>query len=437
MRRSKARACLGGGSRQALGAALLAAAVLAGGCSAQAAVPAPASLSGIGPITLVTGKVDTSSYLPGLLGEWNAAHPGQRVTLVQLPDDADDQHAQMVANLQTRSEHYDVLSLDVIWTAEFASAGWLVPLSPALFPLSRFLPPAVSTATYGGRLYAIPFTSNAGLLYYRKDILARAGVRPPRTWAELARTAGTIAPRYGMAGYAGQFSPYEGLTVNFAEAVQSAGGGILSPDGTKVVLDSARARAGLTFLVNGFRIGWIPRAALGYDEEASRQEFERGKLLFLRNWPYVYGLAAARGLGNNVAGRFGVVPLPGPGGAGSSSLGGQNLAISAYSRHQRTALAVIRFLTSLPSERQVLVRGSLPPVWSRLYDDPALKSEFPYLPVLKSAIMSARPRPEIANYNQVSLAISSAVYQALTLRRSVAATISGLSGQLSEVMRDG
>jgi multiple sugar transport system substrate-binding protein len=429
--------------RTALARALpvLAAAVLAAGCgitgAAVTATSAPPSLSGIGPITFATGKVDTGSYLPALIRAWNTRHPGQRVSLIQLPDDADDQHAQLVANLQARSDVYDVMSLDVVWTAEFAANGWIIPLSPALLPLGDFLRPAVDTAMYQGRLFAVPFTSNAGLLYYRKDILARAGDRPPRTWAQLARLARTVAPRYGMAGYAGQFMAYEGLTVNFAEAVQSAGGSILSADGTSVTLNSPQARAGLAFLMTGFSQGWIPAASLGYDEEASRRAFEQGKLLFLRNWPYVYGLASRRGRGNKVAGKFGVEALPGPAGAGSSSLGGANLAISAYSRHQRTALAFIKYLTSLPSERQVLLEGSLPPVWTRLYSEPALVRKFPYLPVLAKAIRSARPRPEFPEYNQLSLAISSSVHQALMQDESVSATISRLARELNQIITNG
>jgi multiple sugar transport system substrate-binding protein len=423
-------------ARPAVAAAALAAALMMAGCAAAGAAPQIASLSGIGPITFATGKVDTG-YLPRLLAEWNAAHPGQRVTLIQLPDDADDQHAQMVANLQAGSGSCDVLSLDVIWTAEFASNGWIVPVSPRLFPLSDFLPPAVATARYQGRLYAVPFTSNAGLLYYRKDILAAAGRGPPRTWAQLASLARTVALRYGMAGYAGQFMAYEGLTVNFAEAVQSAGGSILSPDGTTVTLDSPQARTGLSFLVSGLREGWIPRAALGYDEEASRRAFEAGRLLFLRNWPYVYGLASKPGPGNDVAGKFGVSALPGPDGPGSSSLGGANLAISAFSRHPATALAFIRFLTGEAVQRQILVSASLPPVWTQLYDDPALKARFPYLPVLKQAILAAKPRPETANYNQLSLAISGAVHQALMQKDSVNVTISELSSELNQIVRNG
>jgi multiple sugar transport system substrate-binding protein len=415
-------------------AAVLLAATASAGCT-SAATTTEASLSGTGPITIATGKLDTGSYLPALIRQWNSAHPGQRVTLIPLPDESDDQLAQLVANLQSKSSLYDVMNLDVVWIAEFAVNGWITPLNPKSFPLGDLLHPAVATNMYQGKMYAAPFTSNAELLYYRKDILA--GRAPPRTWAQLDNLARTLAPRHGMYGYAGQFAAYEGLTVNFAEAVQSAGGSILSLDGTRVTLNSAAAREGLGFLSDGLRQRWIPRAALNYDEAASQQAFEAGKLLFLNNWPYVYGDASLPGPGNKVAGKFGVTALPGPNGPGSSSLGGADLAISAFSRHPVTALAFIKFLTSLPSERQILIDASLPPVWVQLYADPALIQRFPYLPVLEKAILSAKSRPEIPNYAQLSLAISSTIHEALATNRPVNSTITTLSGELSSVIRNG
>ncbi len=408
------------------------------GCTqgtAGAGGPVTAVLSGKGPITFATGELDTGTYLPVLLHQWNAVHPRQRVTLIPLPEEADDQHAQLVANLQTRSSLYDVMSLDVVWTAEFAANGWIVPLNPKSFPLPDFLHPAVATAWYARRLFAVPFTSNAGLLYYRSDILAAAHASPPRTWAELARLASTLADKNHMAGYAGQLAPYEGLTVNFAEAVQSAGGQILSRDGTAVTLNSRQAIAGLDFLLNGLKAGWIPPAALGYTEKPSAEAFLHGHLLFLRNWPYVYGQAAARG--SPVAGKFGVTALPGSDGIGSAVLGGANLAISAYSRHQRTALAFIKFLTSMSSEREVLVEGSLPPVWTSLYSDRALTRRFPYLPTLKKAILTARPRPQTPSYSQLSLAISGTVHQALVRGWAAGPTIARLARQLRSFVRSG
>lgn len=420
-------------TRLAVAVGLLAAVATAAGCapSSPATVTSP---SGIGPITFATGKLDTSGWLPGLIQDWNTAHPRQHVTAIYLPNDANDQLGQLVANLQTKSSVYDVMNLDVIWTAEFAANGWIVPLNPQSFPLTDMLAPAVATARYGGHLYAAPFTSNAELLYYRKDILGKRS--PPRTWAQLASMARTL-PRAGMAGYAGQLEAYEGLTVNFAEAVQSAGGSILSPDGTRVTLNSPQARAGLAFLAGGLRQGWIPKADLTWDEAASQKAFEAGKLLFLNNWPYVYGAADTPGPGNKVVGKFGVAPLPGPDGPGSSSLGGANLAISAYSRHQSTALAFIKFLTSVSSERRILTSASLPPVWTELYTDQSLIHRFRYLPVLEKAILSAKPRPESPDYNQLSLAISSTIHQALLKGSPVGPTITTLSGELNSVIRNG
>jgi len=418
-----------------IAAAISAAAALAG-CTLETPASATSSataISGTGPITFATGQVDTG-YLRPLIDAWNSAHPGQRVTPIYLPDDADDQYAQLVTNLQAHSSVYDVMSLDVIWTAEFASSGWISPISEQAVPLGQYLRPAVDTASYEGHLYAVPFTSNAGLLYYRKDILAAAGDRPPTTWAQLARLAATLAPRYHVAGYGGQFQAYEGLTVNFAEAVQSAGGSLLSPAGSPAAVASPQARSALQFLAGGFRQGWIPRAALGWNEEESRRAFESGQLLFLRNWPYVYGDASKPGPGNVVAGKFGVTTLPGLRGPGSSTLGGANLAISAFSLHQGTALAFIRYLTSAASEKYILERSALPPAWTGLYSQPVLIRRFPFLPVLKQAILTARPRPALVSYSQYSLAISSAVHQALAQQQSVGTTLTQLAAELSQII---
>ena len=421
------------------GIAILAAGLmLLAGCTADGASSSGSapSTNGIGPVTFAIGK-DNSGWLQGVITGWNQGHPSQKVTPLLLPRASNGQLAQLVANLQAKSDLYDVIDMDVIWTAEFASNGWIIPLPQSQFPLGDFLKPAVDTARYQGRLYAVPDYSNADLLYYRKDILAKAGKQPPRTWAQLQQLAKTVAPEYGLSGYAGTFAPYEGLTVNFAAAVQSAGGSILSPEGTKVTVNSAKALQGLEFLVNGFRQGWIPRAALSYEEESAQNAFASGKFLFLDNWPDVYAALSAPGPQNKVYGKFGIAALPGPDGMGSSSLGGANLAISAYSQHQRTALDFIKYMTNLTNERQMLEKGSFPPVWTRLYTDKSLIRSHPYLPVLEQAINSARPRPAITNYDQASLAISSTVYEALTQQKKPQQALTEMAGQLTQIIRDG
>src|SRR5580658_1023077 len=395
------------------------------------------STNGIGPITFAIGK-DNPGWLQGVITDWNDEHPSQKVTLLLLPQASNDQLAQLVANLQAKSDEYDVIDMDVIWTAEFASNGWIIPLPENQFPeLKDFLKPAVATAMYQGRLYAVPDYSNADLLYYRKDILAKAGKQPPRTWSQLAELARTVAPKYGLDGYAGTFAPYEGLTVNFATAVQSAGGSILSGEGTKITVDSPQALHGLQFLVSGFQQGWIPKVALTYEEESSQAAFEAGKFLFLDNWPDVYAALSAAGPANRVRGEFGFEALPGPDGPGSASLGGANLAISAYSQHQRTAMSFIKYMTDLANEKEMLEQGSFPPVWTSLYTDKSLIRSYPYLPVLEQAINSAQPRPAIANYDQASLAISSAVHQALTRLKNPQQALAEMEVQMNQIIQVG
>jgi multiple sugar transport system substrate-binding protein len=414
-----------------------AAAVSLAGCTSATGATTTGSsalTNGIGPITFAIGS-DDITWLGPVLKAWNTSHPGQRVTPLYLPEAANDQLAQLVANLQAKSDSYDVIDLDVVWTAEFASAGWIIPLPASKFPLAQFLPPAVATAMYQGRLYAVPDYSNADLLYYRSDILAKAHKKPPTTWAQLQSLATTVAPKYHLYGYAATLAPYEGLTVNFAEAVQSAGGSILSPDGSAVTVDSPAAVAGLEFLVDGVRQGWIPSVDLGYEEVSAQQAFEAGKFLFLNDWPDVYAAASHPAPGNTVVGKFGVVALPGLDGPGSSSLGGADLAISAYSQHQQTALDFISYLTDLANETTMLSRGGFPPVWKQLYNDPTLRKQFPYLPVLEQAIDSAQPRPQSAEYDQASLAISSAVQAALRMRETPQQALSDMASQLAQIIQ--
>ncbi|MEU3795625.1 ABC transporter substrate-binding protein [Streptomyces fructofermentans] len=411
------------------GRSLLAFAVVASACVVSGSDEH--EVSGTGPLTLATAG-DLTGYLGSVLEGWNRTHPAERVTLVELPDSADETRAQMVTDLRRgESGRFDVLNIDVNWTSEFAGAGWIRPLPRGRFPLEAFLEPVVDTATYDGRLFAVPYVTNAGLLLYRKDILAKEGVPPPRTWADLERLAKTIAPKYGLDGYAGQFFAYEGLTVNVAEAVYSAGGTILGDEGDRVTVNSAAAREGVGFLARGIREGWIPRAALTYKEEESKQAFQDGRLLFMRNWPYAYASASAAG--SPVAGKVGAVRLPGPHGPGVSVLGGSNLAVNAHGRHPDSAARLIAYLTSEQVQRQVLTQGALPPVRAALYDDPGLVARFPYLPALRASVITAAPRPKSPRYEQVSLVVQAVVRDAMAGYAAPSASVRRLARELDRV----
>ncbi|WP_328882406.1 ABC transporter substrate-binding protein [Streptomyces sp. NBC_00299] len=417
----------------AAGRGLLVLVVILTGYVASGARADEGPAGGRGPLTLATAG-DLTGYLGSVLEGWNRTHPDEKVTLVELPDSADETHAQMTTDLRGGDRsRFDVLNIDVSWTSEFAAQGWIRPLARDRFPLGSFLPPVVDTATYDGHLYAVPYVTNAGLLLYRKDILTKEGVDPPRTWAELERAAKTIAPKYGLDGYAGQFLPYEGLTVNAAEAVYSAGGSILGDEGERVTVNSMAARDGIDFLARGVREGWIPERALTYKEEESKQAFQNGRLLFLRNWPYAYVGASAQG--SPVSGRIGAVPLPGPDGPGTSVLGGSNLAVSSHARHPDSAARLIAYLTSERVQRQVLTRGALPPVRADLYEDPGLVREFPYLTTLRESVLTAAPRPKSPRYDQVSLVVQAVVHDAMTGRETPEAAVRRLARELDAIAR--
>ncbi|MBE3075388.1 MAG: ABC transporter substrate-binding protein [Actinobacteria bacterium] len=376
------------------------------GSSGSAGGPTAGGLTGRGPITYVQGK-DNSNVVRPLVAKWNAAHPTEKVTFKEQTDQADQQHDDLVQNFQAKNVNYDVMSVDVIWTAEFAAKGWLQPLKgKQAIDTSAMLPATVKTATYKGVLYDAPVSSDGGILYYRKDLVPT----PPKTWAEMMGMC-SIAKAKNIGCYAGQYFKYEGLTVNAAEAINSAGGTILGPDG-KPTVTSPEAKKGLENLVAAYADGNIPKEGITFKEEESRLAFESGKLLFLRNWPYVYNLAKTDGP-SKVKDTFGMAPLPGTTGPGASSLGGHNAAISVYSKNKATAADFLKFLTSIEQQKAFATRGSLAPVLTALYTDPALVAKLPYLPVLKTSIDKAVPRPVTPFYPAVSKAIQDNAYAAI------------------------
>jgi multiple sugar transport system substrate-binding protein len=383
-----------------------------------------------GPITYVQGKVNDNAT-HAIIDQWNAAHPDEKVTLKEQTDEADQQHDDLVRNFDAKNADYDVVSVDLVWTSEFAAKGYLQPLTgPMAIDTNGLLDSAVKGAQYNGVQYAAPTTSDGGMLYYRTDLVKT----PPKTWKELFDDC-AIAKKANIDCYAGQFNKYEGLTVNASEAINGAGGSIVAKDGKTPTVDSPEAAKGLQVLVDGFANGDIPKAAITYTEEEGRASFEDGKLLFLRNWPYVYGLASTEA-SSKVKGKFDVAPLPGVDGVGASTLGGHNTAISAFSDHKATAIDFVKYLESPEIQKEYMEKGSLAPIRADVYKDPALVAKYPYLPTLLTSIENAVARPQSPFYQAVTKAIQDNAYAALKGDKSsqeavkdMAAAIKSASGQ--------
>ena len=408
------------GRRQALGL-LAAGAVAAAGCTSgrQAKRPATEPLTGEGPIVFVMPR-DTSAGAQRrqAVRRWNQEHPGQEAEYLDLPSAADLQRSELLATLQAGRPDYDVLGLDVVWTAEFARTGAILPLDEVVSELgaARFLPPPLRSARFEGRYWAVPLHSNAGLLYYRKDL-----VEPPNSWEQLAELAREASRRHGIAGYVTQLARYEGLTVNAAELIWAHGGDFVR-DG-RVVVDSPEAVRGLSFLADGIREGWIPQAARSYNEELSRLAFQEGNAAFMRNWPYAYDLLSAQD--SPVRDKFDVVRLP-----GVSALGGVNVALSRFSQHRRTAVEFIRFLTSDATQRVTFEQGGFPATVAAVYDDRGVQARQHYTEELRASVLTARARPITPYYGQVTRVIQQHAYDALWRRVPPASALRALAEDL-------
>ena len=238
----------------ALGA-LLALLLTPGGCAGR---PDGETVTLVFKYSRILGKGDP---VPGLLAEFEAAHPGVRVKGEALPWTSDDQHQLYVINPEGRSPGFDVMMLDCIWVPEFARAGWLVDLTSHLTPdeLAPYFSSAVSAGTYDGRVWALPWNMNVGLLYYRSDLLARYGLRPPETYEELIAAVGRIrdAERNpALEGYLWQGKQYEGLVVNVLEARVALGGADALDRG-----DQRVPRRGRLHAVAGEQIGAVVEEA--------------------------------------------------------------------------------------------------------------------------------------------------------------------------------
>ncbi len=324
----------------AVGTAVL---LMAVGCSSSSGGSSGAATQNQGargPITYVQGK-DNTGDVKNIIAQWNQLHPDQKVTFKEQTDQADQQHNDLVQHFKAKDPGYDVMSVDVVWTSEFAAQGWLQPLTgPFALNTSGLLDVATTAATYHNTLYAAPYTSDGGMLYYRSDLLPK----PPATWDELMADC-AIAKQHNIGCYAGQFAKYEGLTVNASEAINAAGGHVVKSDGVTADVNTAQAKQGLSFLADMYKNGDIPQSAITFQEEQGRQAFEAGQLMFLRNWSYVYNLAQTDG-SSVVKGKFAVAPLPGPSGVGASTLGGHNIGMSVFSKYKATDIDFLKFLES-------------------------------------------------------------------------------------------
>jgi ABC-type glycerol-3-phosphate transport system substrate-binding protein len=354
-----------------------------------------------GTVVVLSGRDDSMDGQRGkLVEQWNALHPDTQALIVELPEIADAQRSEMLARAQAGGGGVDVYNLDVTLTAEFAAAGHLQSLDESRVRTADFFPGPLSTCRYDGRLWALPFNSDVGLLYVNTDLLAKVQrTEPPSSWGRLVDDAEDIAgiTNGATAGYVGQFADYEGLTVTAMEMVWGAEGVVVDDDGA--VLPDPRD-VGAVRTAFG-RLKTVARTLPPTNEATSIEEFRDGRVLYMRNWPVAD--RTLRDPERKPPPPFRVATLPG----GSAALGGQNLAVSATTDMPKASRALVEFLTDARSQQQLFQRGGLPATREVVYTDPAVQSEF--TSTLLAALKGARARPVEPHYASFSRAFRAEV----------------------------
>jgi trehalose/maltose transport system substrate-binding protein len=358
-------------------------------------------------------------------------HPGVHVDRHIGSENASEYYRELTTKLRNQDPDLDVFFLDVVWPAEFVARGYLENLSDRFPPSEQadFFPGPISADTVDGKIFAVPFNIDVGLLFYRKDLLEKYGFKPPKTWAEMIRQMDTILKGESkqdpdLIGYAGQFEKYEGLVCNVLEFTAGNGASFLDSDGNPAVTDPRVIEAVRFIRDDLIHDKAHPRRATGYlltaKEQESREIFARGDAIFLRNWPETWGILTDPKR-SKVYDRVGMAVLPAfEGGHSVGTLGGWQLGIASFSHHKDLAWQFIQFMTSHDIQRMLAIEQAQTMARLTIYDDPVLLKAVPHFgkpgpwgAPLRDVAMVATPRPGLVRYNAVSERLQQCLHEAI------------------------
>jgi multiple sugar transport system substrate-binding protein len=406
------------GPLAALGAiALILAGLAVAGCGSE-------SSGGTTTLNLWVFQEPSGSFTDAARRCSEQSHGRYKIAFNPLSNSADQQRQTLVRLLAAKSSDIDIAGMDVVWTAEFADAGWIKPW-PQRFadPVRRgTLGGPLRTATVGGRLWAAPANTNTQLLWYRKDLVRN----PASTWDGLISQAARL-PKAGRIEIQG--AQYEGVVVWFNALVQSAGGTIT--EGNKVTL----GKAGLTAARIMKRLATSPAGDPSISaqmEDQNRLAFENGSAAFEVNYPFIYPSAKqdVPKLFKQIAWR--PYPAVEAGRPAKAPIGGINWGVGAFTKHPAEAFEAATCLRNAQNQREAAIKGGLPPTLSRLYDEPGLKKAYPFGDLIRREVQNGGVRPQTPAYEDVSLAISTTVSPPSNIQLN--GFVANLGGKLKDAL---
>jgi multiple sugar transport system substrate-binding protein len=358
-------------------------------------------------LRFVIWKSEAPQLWDRAIADFQERNPGVKVVREIGPHSSTQFHDLVTQKLKNRDTKLDVFLMDVIWPAEFASAGWALPLD-RYFPVAeqkKFLDAPLSANRYRGQIFGVPLFVDAGLLYYRKDLLHKNGLTPPTTWPELVEQAKSVLARERdphLVGFSAQFKQYEGLICNMMEYVLSNGGAFWDPQRLTSALEQQPAKDAVRFVRDRIIREIAHQGVLAYQEPESLALFTQGKAIFHRNWPYAWKMANDPER-SRVAGKIGMAPLPSfPGHRSVSTLGGWHFGISRFSQHPDLAWRFIESMSSPQMQKSIALATGRAPTRKALYDDPGLSKAIPHLNSLLEAFKRSVPRPRTPVYVPLS-----------------------------------
>jgi multiple sugar transport system substrate-binding protein len=347
---------------------------------------------------------DSSGATQQAVNNCNAQAGGKYViSYQQLPTGSDGQRQQLVRRLAAHDTSLDILGLDVTWESEFATAGWIRPWTGMYKAEAEAgtLKPALNTAIWKGRLWAVPDNTNTQLLWYRSDLVPH----PPTTWAQMIADAEQLAKAGKAHLIEIQGAQYEGTTVWFNTMVASAGGTILNPTATKATLGAPAMKA-LSIMK---QLASSPAADPSLSvqmENQNRLAMEAGAAAFELNYPFVYPAMKADNPKLFKVFKWAPYPAVNPGQPAHVTIGGIDLAVSAYSQHPQLAFQAALCLRDKANQLIGATVGGVPPTITSLYSDPKLFPQYPFHADILHALQTASVRPKTPAYQIVSIAIS-------------------------------
>jgi len=378
---------------------------------------------------------DVSGAYQQMVDNYNRTNKeGIHVTWVNGPASVDQLLTSYSNTLQARRSTFDVMSFDTVYTAAFAQNQWITALDDK-WPQSEranYFPGTIKGSTFNGKVWAAPFHTDVGLIYYRTDIVST----PPNSWDDLVSIATQNASK-SKYGYVWQGAQYEGLTCDFVEVLHGYGGDVLDPnDPTKVVVNSPEALQALTRMVSW--VGAIsPTATTTYMEETSRSVWQNGDAIFMRNWPYAYSLGNDPA-SSKIAGKFEIHSMlyGGSNTTGHSCTGGWNLAINAFSNSdkQDAAWKFIHYLLGPEAQKIGATIGAWTVTLQSIYDDADVLAKQPLFSKLKPILQTSLPRPVVPKYPDISAAIQLRVHSALTKQSSPSDALNALQSDLQGIV---